>query len=235
MAKSRMYMEARAKGKTPRAAGDLSTVAGVAEGYLEKIGLDFMLKKFGKPIATHLIHMASEGLQELSQSGAESAIAELGGIRDEDIGTILRNAGYEGLIGVILGGGASTLIHHKDALVEKGIDEKVAEKTLQNVADRTNKEAEKMFVGITPEELDKIGAEIDEFDRSQYINWWQDIFKETHEIRAGTRGRKEVLGRLREMEEEGLRVKEEVETEEFKKTALTPQRFNQDNCTSSNV
>ena len=199
-----MYTEAREKGLLPEEAGRLSTVAGIAEGALEKIGLNFLLKRFGGRVKSALVHMASEGLQEFSQSISEAAIAKVGGIREDSISKIVQNAGYEALLGSILGGGASVSMSHKNALMEAGADEKTADKILKNVSKLANEEAGEINKLITQKDLDVLSKEIDKTDTNKYINWWQNQFTEEKAIRESELGKRHVLDRLETMEKEGL-------------------------------
>lgn len=156
IAKSNAYTEARQKGFAPKVAGPISTAVGTGEALLEKVGLDFLLRKFSTPIKTHLIHMTSEGLQETLQSLSEAGIKNITGVQQQKISEVLKNAGYEGLIGSILGGTASVALHRQQ-LINNGVKKDIADKALNNVQSKT-----KQFVESIAKSIQKPGLVIEE-------------------------------------------------------------------------
>lgn len=173
-----IYSEAIQKGKSPTAAFGYGAIAGVAEAALEKIGLDFIGKRFGGRIASFAIKAASEGLQEFSQSLAGAGVEAMGNFQDRNVMEILRDAAYEGLMGSILGGGTSMLLdRHADDLKKQGIDEKKARELLTRIYKNAKEEAGKITKSISPIDLEKLAKKQSEADVQQYIQWWNQAVK----------------------------------------------------------
>jgi hypothetical protein len=104
-----VYHEAREKGSSINEAYGSAIVSGMAEAALEKLGLDFMLKRF--PGMNKMLQMgvkaASEALQEGSQTLSENTIAKLGYDTERDL---MEGVGRSALMGAILGAGAETVL-----------------------------------------------------------------------------------------------------------------------------
>ncbi len=104
-----VYHEAREKGSSINEAYGSAKVSGMAEAALEKLGLDFMLKRF--PGMNKMLQMgvkaASEALQEGSQTLSENTIAKLGYDTERDL---MEGVGRSALMGAILGAGAETVL-----------------------------------------------------------------------------------------------------------------------------
>lgn len=120
--KSRVYREAREAGLDPAEASDISTIAGLAEGALEKVGMDRFLHAFkGNSAVKRFIQGALiEGVQEASQQGSEELITEAAGVRNQPWETITENILYSAALGSILGGPANVAI---GAFVQKEAEE----------------------------------------------------------------------------------------------------------------
>lgn len=107
--KGQLFQESEGKGMSLAERQNISTLGGVVEGALEAVGMNFLLKAFKgtTPVRRFIQGALSEGLQEASQSGGESAVTGLGGLRDVTVQGAVEDALYSGLLGAILGGGSS--------------------------------------------------------------------------------------------------------------------------------
>lgn len=128
--KASVYEEARASGATPEAADNISTVAGIVEGGLEKVGLDYFLKalKGNSYVKRFISGFAIEAIQEGSQAAGEEAITQVSGIRKKELSDTAQDILYQAVIGSVIGGGsnASVGLFVKDKAKEAGLDEKTA-------------------------------------------------------------------------------------------------------------
>jgi len=110
MAKSRAYTEARKGGMSPEDASAVSTSVGIGEAILESWGLQQFLKVYSTPLKGALTRMASEAIQEASQTISESTIMTTTGAREfEGIMPIVQEAAMSAVVGGILGGGSSAI------------------------------------------------------------------------------------------------------------------------------
>lgn len=128
--KASVYEEARVAGETPEAAGNISTIAGVVEGGLEKVGLDYFLKalKGNSAVKRFVSGFAIEAIQEGSQAAGEEAITQVSGIRQKELADTAQDILYQAALGGVIGGGSNAAIgvFVKDKAVEAGLDEKTA-------------------------------------------------------------------------------------------------------------
>jgi|GEM_PF-3181788 len=240
ISKGNMYNESREAGKSPETAGAISTAVGTAEALLEKVGLDWLEKRFGQGIMNHVAHGATEGLQEFMQSGQESLIANLTGVRQEKALDILKSAGYEGFIGALLGSGTSMIMHRKKDLTDLGIPESEAERMLKRLDHRIDEGVRTLADDLTPE-----GITLSDEERKQYERWWMETIpwrndytleeerlgamprEGIHAIRSSPVGREHVQGRIQEMQHEANRqqamipeARKEMEDHFQKRTGL---------------
>lgn len=128
--KASVYEEARVSGATPEAADNISTVAGIVEGGLEKVGLDYFLKalKGNSYVKRFISGFAIEAIQEGSQAAGEEAITQVSGTRKKELSDTAQDILYQAVIGGVIGGGsnASVGLFVKDKAKEAGLDEKTA-------------------------------------------------------------------------------------------------------------
>lgn len=171
--KGNIYNQARKSGKSPKEAGKLSTMAGIAEGGLEFVGLDLFFRKFGGKLANAAIKTFTEAGQEAAQQAAENLIVKRSGI-DKNRG-YAEGVAMSALIGGILGGGTSVALDMasqmglKEPLKKAGLDDQQAdqflEKTLQKVAEV-----------IPDSEVQKANQEVQNLDLNKYMeNQDQDL------------------------------------------------------------
>lgn len=130
--KAAVYQEARAAGKSPEEAGDISTVAGAVEGGLEFVGLDAFLKalKGNSAVKRFLTGFAIEATQEGSQAAGEEAITQATGVRKKDLLTTIQDILYQSFLGGIIGGGTNATVgaFTKAEAEKRGMDEATAQK-----------------------------------------------------------------------------------------------------------
>jgi hypothetical protein len=120
MAKGSTYNEAKEAGVEPLKASAISNVAGVVEGSLEYLGLNFLLTKLP---TSKIISMAVKGIenagQEWAQESGGNLVAQLGWGKfgdwtNESLLTkfkmVNQNAARAAMFGLILGVGADTII-----------------------------------------------------------------------------------------------------------------------------
>ena len=158
--KGNIYQEAREKGLTPKKAGELSTVAGVIEGGLEYVGLDFMLSKFGGSIKSTLIRAGSEGVQEWLQQFGENIVTQAGGVREfTGMDSLLEGTGRSALIGVMLGlpVGVSISIAERGGIIkelkDRGLNDKQAKQMANQIVLKQREEAENIVDNELKEQL----------------------------------------------------------------------------------
>ncbi len=154
-AKSGKYQEAREAGKEPKKAQELSTIAGIAEGGLEYIGLDMFFKRQGTGVAKAVFRGLIEGSQEISQELASNIITKLGGIdsaKDLTDGLV-----QSGVIGFLLGGSASVVLSgiEKQSIVKdlqkQGLTKEEAVKTIDYIEKATDKQSDLALNNIIEE------------------------------------------------------------------------------------
>lgn len=104
--KSSVYQEARAAGKTPEQAADISTQAGMMEGALEFVGIDHLIKAMrgNSAVKRFVDGFLIEATQEGSQTAAEEAITQGTGVRDKAFSDTAGDILYSGFLGGFLGG-----------------------------------------------------------------------------------------------------------------------------------
>jgi len=151
MQKSAVYQEARAAGKTPDDAGDISTMAGLIEGGLEYVGLDHFMKalKGNTAIKRFVSGYLIEGTQEGSQALGEELVTQMSGVRKKSLAQSVQDVLYQAAIGGVIGGGANVGI---GAFVQKKAED---EGIPPHIADIMRKYAE--------ENIDSVKENLGEF------------------------------------------------------------------------
>jgi hypothetical protein len=137
--------------------GDIQTFAtgvagGIAEGGLEKLGLDKFLGAKGGPVKEVITRMLTEGAQEAAQSLAQSGINLT--YSHVDLQNAIQQAVTQGGLGALVGGGAGLPMSIADHLESKGVPHEQALNTGLDVADKVEKvltEARKQNVKTTPQ------------------------------------------------------------------------------------
>lgn len=130
--KASVYQEARAAGKSPDEAGDISSLAGVVEGGLEFVGLDHFIKaiKGNSAVVRFVNGFAIEATQEGSQQIGEESITQLSNVRkNKPIAETVKDILYQAALGGILGGSSSAAIgaFAKKSAQDQGVPEPVAD------------------------------------------------------------------------------------------------------------
>jgi len=130
--KSQVYEEARAAGKTPREASNISNVAGVVEGSLEMVGLDKLMvaMKGNSAVKRFVSGFIIEATQEGSQQAGEELITQGTDIRNKSTLDTINDILYNAALGGIIGGSSNATIGAivKQEAIDQGIDEQTAEK-----------------------------------------------------------------------------------------------------------
>ncbi|MEA3347285.1 MAG: hypothetical protein U9Q21_04290, partial [Candidatus Auribacterota bacterium] len=135
------FVEAGEKGKTLDEAKNIGLMLGFAEGSLEFVGIKRLLGLKGgsiKKLVSNTVNgMATEFVQEFSQTGAEGVIKTATGLREykgaESIKEILKDSLFSGAVGAVLGGGAGVTLSLtqrqavEEGLVSAGIEKESAE------------------------------------------------------------------------------------------------------------
>lgn len=110
------------------------SIAGAAEGVLEKFGLDRFVGAKGGVVKQFAKRVATEGTQEatqsLAQSGAEATYT------DVDLSEAIQEAVQEGGLGALVGGGASLPMSISQKLQDKGVPDDAALKAGMDVQDK---------------------------------------------------------------------------------------------------
>lgn len=134
------YEEALNKGFDPDKAFDFGVKSGIVEGSLEFIGLKYLDKMSKSPKLLQRVFggSSSEFAQEFAQEGTGSVLANRYGIRDESTKEILHGAFAAGVMGAVLGGGASAILgatrgHLEDTSLDKKEVEALAEKISKDI------------------------------------------------------------------------------------------------------
>ena len=137
-----MYQEAREEGVGVGKATPLAITAGVIEGALEYIGLQWLFTKFGGNFwVNRVLHAGLEGFQEFSQQLGENLVAMIGwdGMRN-----LFQGCGESASIGAVLGGGMSAITENIDKNMDlkgltseqkKGLIEAIVEKQLTAISE----------------------------------------------------------------------------------------------------
>jgi len=126
------YIGALDAGKSDFQAFATSLVAGAAEGYLEKLGVEKFLGATGNVTKQFITRALSEGLQEASQSFAQSAVKST--YTSVDFSDALMQALEEGGYGALIGGAGSLPITLAENMIAKGVPENVARDTAEKVS-----------------------------------------------------------------------------------------------------
>lgn len=121
-------------GKSDAQSFATGAVAGAAEGLLEKFGLDKFLGASGGVVKKTATRMITEGVQEATQSLAQSGINMT--YKDVDLQQALQQALTEGGIGAVIGGGAGLPMAISENLQQQGVDADTALRTGLDVQDR---------------------------------------------------------------------------------------------------
>lgn len=110
--KSSAYEEARAAGFSPKAAGQISTLAGLTEGALEAVGNAVFLRlaRADGPLRRIIGRAMEESLQEGVQQAAEAAIMNATGVREDTAKDVLSDVAYASAIGAIVGAPAAGVV-----------------------------------------------------------------------------------------------------------------------------
>lgn len=131
-----IYDEAIKKGKSKNRAFFTAAAAGTIEAALEKFGLDEYLRPGGGRIRSTLVRMATEAAQEASQQLGENFVRKYQ--IDPNVG-VFDNVVYAGLLGGVIGGGASFVLPNniklrvKEELVSQGVDPQQADEVIATV------------------------------------------------------------------------------------------------------
>lgn len=180
-----VYHEAREKGSSINEAYGSAIVSGMAEAALEKLGLDFMLKRF--PGMNKMLQMglkaASEALQEGSQTLSENTIAKLGYDTERDL---MEGVGRSALMGAILGAGAETVLGKfmGDTKISETEKTKLLAKT-KSIMDVINKHKDVVLMDAAQDKnlIKEIEAEFNKKGMSFEAQDYMDAKKELQNIR----------------------------------------------------
>lgn len=178
--KASLYEEARAAGKDPRNASNISTVGGLAEGALEFIGTSVFFKavKMDKLLNRTLVRIAEEAIQEGTQTYAEIDITNLAGVRKTALIDAVKDVGYSMLLGAIAAAPVSTAsgIYEKKTIKQRLIDAGMSDRGADRGADiiiatmeeKTAKDPElhKEMDGIISKEASQMSLTNEERDKN---------------------------------------------------------------------
>lgn len=134
------YIGAIDAGKADFQAFATALVGGAAEGYLEKLGVDKYLGATGSIVKKFFTRALTEGIQEASQSLAQSGVKST--YTSVDFSDAVLSALEEGGYGAVVGGSGSIALDLAQNMVEKGVPQEVADKTAQQVADKISEVAD---------------------------------------------------------------------------------------------
>ena len=135
-----IYQEAREADVKVSKAMPLAVTAGVIEGALEYIGLEWLFTKFGGNFwVDRLLHAGLEGFQEFSQQIGENLVAMIGWDKTR---SIWEGTAESTSIGAVLGGGASAITTNVEQTIDltelspeqkKGLIGAIVEKQLKTI------------------------------------------------------------------------------------------------------
>ena len=135
-----MYQEAREADVEVKKAAPLAVTAGVVEGALEYVGLQWLFTKFGGNFwVDRVLHAGLEGFQEFSQQVGENIVAKVGW---EKTRSLWEGTAESASIGAVLGGGASAITTNAEQSVDlteltaeqkKGLIGAIVEKQLKTI------------------------------------------------------------------------------------------------------
>jgi hypothetical protein len=180
--KGQLYAEARAAGKSPEEAGNLSTLGGVAEGALEGLGLEIFMNTLrgSKTVTRILLRSGEEAIQEGLQQTSEEVVAKLGWDREGTTQDIAKRIGYSAMIGFVVGAPAAvtaTALENKGIIGElrqAGMTDKEAHQFLTTVTEKITAAAAEGVVhevrlDVSEEYQAEVAAEIREEQADQAI------------------------------------------------------------------
>lgn len=171
MQKSKVFEEARAAGADPAKASDISSVAGIVEGGLEFIGLDYFMKAVkGNSAMRHFVAGFTEFSQEGSQAIGEEAVTQGTGIRQKSVSDTIEDILYQAAIGAIVGGAVSVAAGVKSEAKNRGLDEATADK-LASYAEKNVAKAKTNLGEFIDKELAPIAK--DDASAQQFITLMQ--------------------------------------------------------------
>jgi len=133
MAESDTYQRALKEGTRPEDAESLGELRGVAEGALEYIGLKWLLARHGGPIRTFIARLLEEPVQEALQSGAQHAIEVPTIAPERTSAEIKEDIAYSAFAGLVLGGGASSVMSMLDE-THPDVDRETKKKIVDGIA-----------------------------------------------------------------------------------------------------
>jgi len=199
--KAQIYEEARAKGLDPQTASDSSTISGIAEAALEKIGLHVFLEsvKVSKPIARIALRSATEGVQEGSQQGAEESLTKLYGIRNDSMSDIVKRIAYSSALGLVAGAPAAMVSTYAEELGVKkdlkalGLSDEEIDTAIKTISDK------QMQDGLAAEVADMLSRETSPMvmPSEQRLKGYQEVQKEFDKLMPQpTTPEKSALGEL---------------------------------------
>ena len=160
------YKEAREKGKHRWYADTVSGVLGFVEGGLEYQGVHRLLSSTGTPLIRMLKGMATEAIQEFSQTASEGVIKTATGIRDFEGTKTAKQIFFDSLmsaaVGAVLGGvgGGSVAVAQKQQMTKQLEDLGADKKEAKIAVDRVMKQSEEVVldeaINIINEDRQKI-------------------------------------------------------------------------------
>lgn len=193
MAKAGTYKEALDMGKTYQEAQMLSNIHGLFEGGLEFWGIHRIISSNGGVILRGIKGMATEFIQEFSQSISEGTIKNISNIEKQAWADVLAQALYEGAIGAVLGGSSAISVasfqkHKIRRSMEKiGIPRQVAQQKTNEIFNKAGEavfeEAKKVMSETFETQQNKIqtvmraaaGEELTQDEMSVVENLYQEL------------------------------------------------------------
>jgi len=140
-----MYQEGIKKGLSPDKARNWSTMAGVAEGALESLGLKMITNglRGQKTVIRAIASSATEAVQEALQQTSEEIIAKVGFGREGTFKNALGRIGESALIGGILGAPTGTILALKENKTAVGDLRKMglSDKEIGDIVKKTQEKA----------------------------------------------------------------------------------------------
>jgi hypothetical protein len=143
----------------------ISSAVGFGEGALELLALDMWAKMVrGNSAISHVLRAGgrstSEGVTEFLQELSSETILKVTQVSDEDWGNVVKQAGFGGLIGMIIGGGTSFYSSFVEKnhptlkpLREAGLNDKEIEQVYEAVESGARQKAEPVVESIITEEM----------------------------------------------------------------------------------
>ena len=172
MSKGDMYSVARAAGKSPEEAGDISTASGIIQTALMGVGGSVFLRAatLDQVLFKTLVRTGEQTVQGMLSTASDEVIKELSGIQNEEWQAIAARIGYSGLLATIAGLPAAAVTSFgersgvRKQLVSKGVSPKTADQVISMISEKSMNDpvVQERVAAIVNDEFSPVSITLDE-------------------------------------------------------------------------